>query len=107
MFNPILQENFQGRKHPGSCAFAEPDLLRYRKPRSVIQKFLRAIKIPMIVTTIMTKIMTTLNYIKEIVKGAPNDTPHQTDAHPKTSPRDCDGLRQTNVQWHMVFLSIL
>ena len=26
MFNPIFKENVQGRK-PGSCAFAEPELL--------------------------------------------------------------------------------
>ena len=46
MFNPIFKENFQGRKHPGSCAFAEPDLLRYRKPRSVIQKVIKGHKNP-------------------------------------------------------------
>ena len=28
MFNPIFKENVQERKHPGSCAFAEPALLR-------------------------------------------------------------------------------
>ena len=27
MLNPIFKENAQGQKHPGSCAFAEPDLL--------------------------------------------------------------------------------
>ena len=27
MFNPIFKENVQGQKHPGSCAFAEPELL--------------------------------------------------------------------------------
>ena len=27
MFNPIFKENVQGWKHPGSCAFAEPELL--------------------------------------------------------------------------------
>ena len=27
MLNPIFKENVQGQKHPGSCAFAEPDLL--------------------------------------------------------------------------------
>ena len=26
MFSPILKENVQGQKHPGSCAFAEPEL---------------------------------------------------------------------------------
>ena len=28
MFNPIFKENAQGRKHPVSCACAEPELLR-------------------------------------------------------------------------------
>ena len=32
MFNPIFKENVQGQKHPGSCAFAEPELLIERKP---------------------------------------------------------------------------
>ena len=32
MFNTILKENVQRRKHPGSCAFAEPELPSYRKP---------------------------------------------------------------------------
>ena len=27
IFNPIFKENVQGWKHPGSCAFAEPELL--------------------------------------------------------------------------------
>ena len=27
MFSPIFKENVQGQTHPGSCAFAEPDLL--------------------------------------------------------------------------------
>ena len=27
MFNPIFKENVQGRKYPGSCAFAEAELL--------------------------------------------------------------------------------
>ena len=37
MFNPIFKENVLGRKHPGSCAFAEPELLCYRKPKRVVQ----------------------------------------------------------------------
>ena len=38
MFNPIFKETVQGRKHPGSCAFAEPELLSYRKPlKPVVQ----------------------------------------------------------------------
>ena len=45
-----------------------------------------AIKIQMIVTTIMMKIMMKQNSIQETVTGAPNDTQHQNNAHPKTSP---------------------
>ena len=37
MFNPIFKENAQGQKHPGSCAFVEPELLSYRKPKRVQQ----------------------------------------------------------------------
>ena len=33
MFNPILKLNVQARKHPGSCGFAEPELLSYSKPK--------------------------------------------------------------------------
>ena len=45
----------------------------------------------------MMKIMMKYNYIKEIVTGAPNDTQHQSNAHPKNSPIDCDGVLLTNV----------
>ena len=38
MFNPIFNENVPGWKHPGSSAFAEPELLNYRKRKSVIEK---------------------------------------------------------------------
>ena len=37
MCNPIFKENIQGRKHPMRCAFAEPELLSYRKPGCVIK----------------------------------------------------------------------
>ena len=30
MFNPIFKENVQRQKHPGSCVFAEPELLMLR-----------------------------------------------------------------------------
>ena len=33
MFNPIFKKNVQGRKHPGSSEFAEPELLSYWKPK--------------------------------------------------------------------------
>ena len=28
----MVKDNVQGRKHPMSCTFAEPELLSYRKP---------------------------------------------------------------------------
>ena len=34
----------------------------------------------------------TMNYIKEIVTGSPNDTQHQNKAHPKTRLIDCEQL---------------
>ena len=34
MFNPIFKENSEGRKHPESCAFAEPEILSDRKPKT-------------------------------------------------------------------------
>ena len=37
MFNPIFKENVQGQKDPGRCAFVEPELLSYRKPKRVVQ----------------------------------------------------------------------
>ena len=37
MLNPIWNEDVQMRKHPGSCAFAEPELLSYRNPKRVAQ----------------------------------------------------------------------
>ena len=38
IFNPIFKENVQGREHPGSGAFAETEILSYRKSKSVDQK---------------------------------------------------------------------
>ena len=37
MFNPIFKENVQRWKYPGSCEFAEPELLNYRKVKLVVQ----------------------------------------------------------------------
>ena len=54
MFNPICKENVQARKHPGSCAFVEPELLGYRKPKRVFQNEKNGHKIH---NTIMMKIM--------------------------------------------------
>ena len=46
MFNPIFKENVQGRKHPGSCAFEELEILSSGKPKRVVQNENVAIKIP-------------------------------------------------------------
>ena len=46
MFNPIFKENVQGQKHPGSCEFAEPELVSYRKPKSVVKKVKNGHKSP-------------------------------------------------------------
>ena len=45
-----------------------------------------AIKIPVIVTTIMIKIMMKYNSNLEIVTGVPGDIQHQNNVHHKTSP---------------------
>ena len=37
MLNPVFEDNVQGRKHPGSCAFAEPELLSYWRPKRVVE----------------------------------------------------------------------
>ena len=41
------------------------------------------VKVPIIVATIMMKVMMKYNSIKEIVRGAPNDTQHQSNVPQK------------------------
>ena len=36
MFSPISNENIQGQKHPGSCTFAETELVSNRKSKLVV-----------------------------------------------------------------------
>ena len=43
MFNPIFKENVQGRKHPGSCAFAEK---KVKKALTVDQKVINGHRNP-------------------------------------------------------------
>ena len=107
MFNPIFQEDIQGRKHPGSCAFAEPEPLSYRNPKHVVQKVKNDHKKAMIVTTIMMKVIMKSNYIKGIVKGAPNATQHHNNANPKTSPIDCDGVAEQCIMSHGTYFHIM
>ena len=84
-----VQSNIQGecpwQKHPGSCAFAELELLSYTKPRRVVQNEKNSHK---------NSNNSHYNYhdenhdeiesIKEIVKGVHNNTQHQNNAHSKT-----------------------
>ena len=37
MFNPKFKGNIPGQKHPGKCAFSDPELLSYRKPKRVVK----------------------------------------------------------------------
>ena len=37
MLSPIFNGNVQGQEHPGRCAFAEPELFCFRKPKRVVQ----------------------------------------------------------------------
>ena len=55
MFNIIFNENIQKRKHQESCAFAEPELFSYRKPKREVQNERNGHQIQTIVTTIMMK----------------------------------------------------
>ena len=52
MSNPVFKENFQGSMYLGSCAFAEPELLSYRKPNREAQNKTNGHKNPMIVTIV-------------------------------------------------------
>ena len=61
----------------------------------------------------MIKIMMEYNHIKEIVTGAPNDTQHQNNAHPKTSPIDCEKVTNNmllvpleNIYNHIMYHSL-
>ena len=57
MFNQMFNENVKGQKHPGSCAFAEPELLSYRKPKSVAPKVKNGHINPIILITTVMKTM--------------------------------------------------
>ena len=61
-FNPIFKKNAQRWKHLESWAFAEPELLRYIKPKRVVQNEKNGYKMPIRVTIIMMKIMMKYNY---------------------------------------------
>ena len=63
MFNPILKENVEKQKYLGSCTFAEPYLRSSRKPKRVFPNEKNVKKNPIVVTTIMMKIMMKSNSI--------------------------------------------
>ena len=100
MFNEIFKRNIKGRKHPGRWAFAEPELLCYRKPKRVI-KWKNGHKILVIVPAIMM----IWDTIKEIVRGTLNDTP--TPDQRVSRHIGCDGVQlTTNAHCNMVPISI-
>ena len=72
MFNPTFKENVQGRKHPWNCAFAETELLSYKKPKRVVQNEKNGHKNP----------NNSHNYhdenYDETIKAGHNDTQHDT-----------------------------
>ena len=72
VFHPIFRENVQGRKHPGSCAFAEQELLSYRKPKRVVENGKDGHKNPNDSHNYLDENHDKL--IKELAKGAHNDT---------------------------------
>ena len=71
MFNPIVKENVQGRKHTERCAFPEPTYAK--KAPSVDQKVINGHKNPSDSHIYHDKIMMKNDSILGIVTGAPND----------------------------------
>ena len=49
----------------------------------------------------MVKITMEWHSIREIVKGEPNDTQHQNNAHQKKRPIDCDWVQLASAQWYL------
>ena len=99
MFNPIFKGNVQGRKHPGRCAFVEPELLSYRKSKHVAQNENNGHK----------NINNNNNYHDEIElfqgisKRTHKETQQQRNAHRQNSSINCDGCSwpMNNVTWYL------
>ena len=89
MFNSIFKGNIQGRKNPGRCAFAEPEMLSYRKPKLVVQNEKNGHTNP------------------NNIHNYQNEIGGLYQRYPKANPVDCDGVQLTNAQSHMVPTSIL
>ena len=86
MFNSIFKDNVLSGNIQG---VAHLQIQNYLVTESLNVEFKMkrtAIKITIIATTLMMKILMKYNFIKEIVKGAHNDTQHQNSTHPRTSP---------------------
>ena len=98
MVNPIFKEDVQGWKHPGSCTFAEPEPLSYRKSKHEVHNEKIGHKLSIIVTTVMMKTMMKYNSTKEVVKWSHYDNQHQNSTYPKTSPTECEVVQLTNAQ---------
>ena len=106
MLNPIFKENVQARKHPGTCAFAEPELLSYRKPKRVFQNEKSGHKYPNNSHNYHDENHDEIELYQGNIKGAHNDTQYQSSTHHK-SHIDGDGAQLSNAQCHMVPISTL
>ena len=103
MFNPISKGNIQG-VNTQRCVHLQIQNYLVTGSLNVWLKLKRmATQIPKIVTTVMM----IWNSIKEILKGTRTDTQHQNNAHYKNSLIECDVVRLTNAQYHMVPIFIL
>ena len=103
MFNSLFRGNIQGRNHPGRCAFAEPELLTFRKPKHVIQNKNNGHKN----SNNNPNYHDDIELYQEISRRNTgwHSTPEQRTL--KNSPIDCDGVQLTNAKSHMVHISIL
>ena len=75
MFNPIFKGNAQGRKHPGKWAFVEPELLRDRKRKYILQNKENGYKNPSNNHNHHGEVT-----LYELEKGTHNGTQHQNNA---------------------------
>ena len=108
MFNPIFKENVQGRKHPGSCVFPEPDLLSYRKCKHVVYKVKNGHKNPNSTHNYHNENHDEIEFYQGNGKRSTqcHSTPEQR-TPTKISPIDCDGVQLTSAQYPVLPISIL
>ena len=95
MFNPISKENVQGWKHPGSCTFAEPELLSYKKLKRVVQDEKNGHKNPKNNHNYHDENLDVIKLYRGNSKRSTwrhSKTEQCTATHPKTSPIDCSCL---------------